>query len=210
MQILIYIQDKPVILCDQLNQALEQLHHRPDTIFIDELNHHTIKTMLHEITLPTIKKGIFLHHNLQELQTQFFKKFEIHVAGGGLVTNKKNEILLIFRNGFWDLPKGHLDAGETIEACAIREVMEETGLTHLQLLHLLATTYHTYQKGTHHILKQTHWYAMHLPSHQKTTPQTEEGIEAIAWVHPQYIQPYLQKSHPSIAHPIFSHLDSKH
>ena len=50
------------------------------------------------------------------------------IAAGGLVTNENNELLMIFRRGKWDLPKGKLDKGETIEECAIREVEEETGI----------------------------------------------------------------------------------
>jgi 8-oxo-dGTP pyrophosphatase MutT (NUDIX family) len=49
-------------------------------------------------------------------------------AGGGIVVNEQNEVLLIYRRGKWDLPKGKLDDGETIEECALREVKEETGL----------------------------------------------------------------------------------
>ena len=55
------------------------------------------------------------------------------IAAGGLVTNDKNELLIMFRRGKWDLPKGKLDEGETIEACALREVREETGIEHLEL-----------------------------------------------------------------------------
>jgi 8-oxo-dGTP pyrophosphatase MutT (NUDIX family) len=46
------------------------------------------------------------------------------IAAGGLVFNDRNELLMIYRRGFWDLPKGKLDPGERIEACAIREVQE--------------------------------------------------------------------------------------
>lgn len=40
------------------------------------------------------------------------------------------EILLIKHNGgHWAFPKGHVEAGETEEETALREVQEETGLT---------------------------------------------------------------------------------
>ena len=55
------------------------------------------------------------------------------IAAGGLVTNPHHEILWIFRRGFWDLPKGKLEEGETIQTCALREVQEETGIHKLQL-----------------------------------------------------------------------------
>ena len=43
-------------------------------------------------------------------------------AGGGVVFNEFNEVLFIYRRGFWDLPKGKIDPGETIEQTAVREV----------------------------------------------------------------------------------------
>jgi len=65
-------------------------------------------------------------------------------AGGGIVTNELGELLMIFRRGKWDLPKGKLDAGETIEECALREVNEETGVQNLELGKLIAITQHEY------------------------------------------------------------------
>ena len=46
---------------------------------------------------------------------------------------RRNDVLLIERNrppsaGFWTLPGGRLEPGETAEQCAIREVREELGL----------------------------------------------------------------------------------
>jgi 8-oxo-dGTP pyrophosphatase MutT (NUDIX family) len=66
------------------------------------------------------------------------------IAAGGLVTNPKGEILWIFRRGFWDLPKGKLDEGETIQTCAVREVAEETGISNIQLHEMLCFTNHLY------------------------------------------------------------------
>ncbi|GAB3428164.1 NUDIX hydrolase [Niabella aquatica] len=198
MQMILYIHNKPVYLCDELSTDLEKLHHRPDTIFIDELDTHTVKAMLREISLPEIHCGIFLHSNLEDLKNQFFKKFELHVAAGGLVLNEKKEMLLIFRRGYWDLPKGHQDKGETIEACAVREVQEETGLTKIAISAPLLITYHTYGQGTHHILKESHWYLMQVEANETLVPQTEEDIEKIEWVKKEEMEPYLHKAYPSI------------
>lgn len=58
----------------------------------------------------------------------------IKVGIGVIITNEKNEVLLGKRinhsgSGTWAYPGGLLELGETLEACAIREVFEETGLT---------------------------------------------------------------------------------
>ena len=66
------------------------------------------------------------------------------IAAGGLVLNEKNELLMIFRRNKWDLPKGKLDEGESIEACALREVKEETGLQKLKLEKFIDITFHDY------------------------------------------------------------------
>ncbi|MCH5688324.1 hypothetical protein LWM68_31120 [Niabella sp. W65] len=63
-------------LCDALDENLEKLHHQPDTIFIDELDTHTIKAMLKEIDLPEIRRGIFLHKSLDELKKQFLRSLK--------------------------------------------------------------------------------------------------------------------------------------
>lgn len=170
----------------------------PGNGFIDELNGHSVKAMLRELTLPEISTGIFLHQDFDELKKVFFKKFEVVQAGGGLVTNEKNEVLMIFRRGFWDLPKGKRETGETIEDCAIREVQEETGLTQVTLKAPLQITYHTYELGTHHILKESHWFLMNAKAEEALIPQTEEDIEKITWVDPNDIDPYKEKAYASI------------
>jgi 8-oxo-dGTP pyrophosphatase MutT (NUDIX family) len=108
----------------------------------------------------------------------------IIVAAGGLVQNPSKEVLLIFRRGFWDLPKGKLDEGETIEACAIREVEEETGLKQLILNHFITITTHEYfdKYLVKEVIKESHWYAMTIHDYQTGVPQTEEDITDMKWV----------------------------
>ena len=134
------------------------------------------------------------------------------IAAGGIVMNPNKEILWIFRRGFWDLPKGKLDPNETIEACAIREVMEETGIDHLVLGDLILTTKHQYHDTylNTQVEKTTYWYAMTTDTLQNGIPQTEEDIEAIAWVKKEALTPYLEKTYDTIKEVIEAHLTSMH
>lgn len=104
-------------------------------------------------------------------------------AAGGVVTNPHGQLLGIYRNGYWDLPKGKVDPGETHPEAALREVEEETAAAGLQLGPYLQTTFHTYQEKKKRILKHTHWYEMTCPE-QPLHPQAEEGIERAEWIAP--------------------------
>ncbi len=104
MYIKIYFGDKPLFLCDNIDAVIEPYVHHDDAVFIDELNAHAVKAMIHEMQLEKIHAGVFFHGKLEELKKAFFKKFTIVQAAGGMVKNEKNETLLIFRRGKWDLP----------------------------------------------------------------------------------------------------------
>lgn len=111
----------------------------------------------------------------------------VTAAGGVVFKNSKDSIpfvLLIFRYGVWDLPKGKLEEGESIEECAVREVTEEVGLSdEPEIVFKLPHTYHEYkQRGTHYG-KTTYWFGMKLPSadNYQFDPQTEEDIEKVSW-----------------------------
>ena len=122
------------------------------------------------------------------------------IAAGGLVLNEDNEILMIFRRGFWDLPKGKLDPDETIEHCALREVQEETGLNNVTLGQFLTITYHEYFDTylQEEVIKESHWYCMVATSKQPLIPQTEEDITEIRWVNPSDLKECLQNTYPNI------------
>ena len=130
-------------------------------------------------------RAVMIHHNdLDELWADFQACFKVLEAAGGFVRNAENKLLVFFRRGSWDLPKGKIDDGETPEQAAVREVQEETGLVNLKLGALLTHTYHTYElKGTR-ILKKTWWYRMETTD-TRLVPQTEEDIEEICWVEPE-------------------------
>ena len=112
---------------------------------------------------------------------RFAQDFRIIHAAGGIVSDEKNEILMIFRYGCWDFPKGKVEEGEDWETAALREVEEETGLRGITLQEPLPNTYHTYTLHDMPILKITHWYAMCAPA-QSLILQTEEDISQAVWV----------------------------
>lgn len=198
MYIKIYFGDKPVYLCNEVDAYLNELMHHPDAVFIDELSNPAIKSLLHEIVKEDFHAGIIWNEDLEKLKKSFFKLFKNITAAGGIVENEKNEVLLIFRRGKWDLPKGKLDKGETIKQCAIREVMEETGLTNVVLKEALTITYHTYDEFGKHILKDSHWFKMKTTGVQKLTPQTEEDITELKWVKKKELVNYFNNSFPSV------------
>lgn len=122
-----------------------------------------------------------LYHDLPALWADFQAIYKGISAAGGLVFNGKGEVLMIFRRGSWDLPKGKIDKGETPEAAAVREVQEETGLAQLSLGPHLLDTWHTYEMNGKRVLKTTHWYRM-ATNETNLVPQQEEDIEQAVWV----------------------------
>ncbi len=138
----------------------------------------------------------------ENIETTFKKiaeLFTIIQAGGGLAYTPDEQVLLIFRKGKWDLPKGKLDPGETLERCAVREVEEETGLNGITLGKKITTTYHTYKEKGQHILKESHWYLMTVPHAIPLTPQTEEDIQECKWIQKTALESYIKAAHPSVA-----------
>lgn len=122
--------------------------------------------------------------DVEGLWQEFQNCFKVLEAAGGFVTNDRNEMLVFYRRGFWDMPKGKIDPGETPEIAALREVEEETGVRELVLGQFICHSYHTYIQKDQDILKKTWWYHMRT-SQTELIPQTEEDIEDIAWVSPQ-------------------------
>jgi 8-oxo-dGTP pyrophosphatase MutT (NUDIX family) len=196
--ITIYFDEKPVYLCDSIHPEIEEVKHHPDAIYIDELSAAAINSLLHEINKKQFHAGIIFNENFNKLKKEFFKHFKLVKTGGGLVKNSDGDILLIFRRGKWDLPKGKLDDNETLEECAVREVHEETGLTVLEISKKIDITYHTYIEFGKHILKESHWYKMLSKGKEKLVPQTEEDITDIRWAKKEDLKDYLDNTFPTI------------
>jgi 8-oxo-dGTP pyrophosphatase MutT (NUDIX family) len=207
MYIKIYFNDKPLFLTDGMTDEIQVYAHHDDAILIDEFSHPAVNAMIHEMRREKVHAGIFVHPDLATLKKAFWKKFNLVRAGGGLVNNGRQEYLFMFRRGKWDLPKGKLDAGETLEQCAVREVGEETGLSAVQLDSPLLITYHTYDENGKHILKETHWYRMSVSGGQAAIPvpdariarfQQDEAITEIVWADKERIAALTKNTFPSI------------
>jgi 8-oxo-dGTP pyrophosphatase MutT (NUDIX family) len=193
----IYFNQKPVFLTDQATASAEHLLQQPDSHFIEESDDAAINGILEELQNEKTTATVLVSKSPVALLEQFKKKLKVIEAGGGFVYTDAKTVLLIFRRGKWDLPKGKVDEGETIAAAAVREVEEETGLQNLNLLEPLTTTYHTYYQNGILILKESHWFLMQT-TEQALVPQTEEDIEKCVWASVDQLAPYLQNTHPSI------------
>lgn len=110
------------------------------------------------------------------------KRYRIVEAGGGIVVNKKGEILFIFRRGKWDLPKGKLEKHEKVKSGAIREVEEECGITQPIIREELITTFHKFKNKGRECLKKTHWFIMDYEGEEELIPQLEEDITKVKWM----------------------------
>lgn len=198
MHIKIYFNDKPLFLTDAITPEIEPYAHHDDAVLIDDFSTPGVNSMIHEMRQEKIHAGIYLHSDLATLEKTFRKKFTLVQAAGGLVLNEEGAVLMMFRRGKWDLPKGKLDPGESLETCAVREVQEETGLQQVIMDKPLLVTYHTYDESGKHILKETHWYLLQAPGKQTLSPQTEEQITELKWVPAQEVKQYVNNTFPSI------------
>lgn len=153
--------------------------------------------------IKKINKGKLLYVNLyhdkkEKLLKHLFKKLPVVTAGGGMVLNSNNEVLFIYRNGRWDLPKGKVEKNESIEAGAIREVEEETGVKNLKISKFLQTTYHIFQRKGRYRLKVTYWYEMTTDYTGDLVPEEKEGIKKVKWKNMEKAQKALTKSYANI------------
>jgi len=125
---------------------------------------------------------VYRKKNADKLFKSFIGRFKLTRAAGGAVISKKDEVLMIFRHGRWDLPKGKKNSGERNRETAIREVMEETGIQQAEIKKKLSVTYHFYRRNKKLIVKKTHWFLMKAKRKQAMIPAEHEGIVKVKWV----------------------------
>lgn len=150
--------------------------------------------------IASSKKEICLScKNLKMLPDLFYSAFKLIEAAGGIVKNKDGKYLFIYRNGYWDLPKGKLEKGEEIRSCAIREVEEECTISGLSIVNDLSPTYHMYElQKNKWALKISYWFEMYTNETKAPTPQKEEGITEAVWLSKNEIDKVRINMYPSI------------
>ena len=140
----------------------------------------------------------YYNSNSEKLMKHLQKHFPTIEAAGGMVKNDSNQFLLIYRNGKWDLPKGHLGKKEMIVDGAIREVIEETGVNGLVSESILPTTHHIYKKNGEYRLKKTYWFLMNTSFKGNLKPQIQENIEKAVWKNKSEIKISMQNMYSNI------------
>jgi len=146
---------------------------------------------------PSLKFHLF-HRKEEKLLKILHKKLPVVVAGGGKVYNEANKILFIKRNGFWDLPKGKMEKGESIEETSVREVEEETGGKNIKITRFLMKTYHVYKRNGKFKLKLTYWFEMKTDFIGPLYPQIEESITKVKWKSPVSTTKALKNTYGTI------------
>jgi 8-oxo-dGTP pyrophosphatase MutT (NUDIX family) len=159
------------LLCDFLPEWLDD--HDPGDTFIHEVGENAVVQALKET-------------------------FRMAPAAGGIVM-KDGKFVSIVRKGIPDLPKGHVEQGETPEEAALREVEEETGVGNLKIVKALPTTWHCYLEHEEWALKPTYWYLMSTIEDIQPKPQTEEGITEIKLIGNEEIEDFLKNTFRSIS-----------
>ncbi|RNI22710.1 NUDIX domain-containing protein [Rufibacter latericius] len=153
---------------------------------------------LESLTLVTDKKKKLIAH----LKDQF----KIIKAAGGLVI-KDGKILMIYRLGMWDLPKGKIKKAEETDLGALREVEEECNIK-VAITGELPNTWHSYAYKGNKILKKTSWFTMQCLDDTYMKPQAEEFIEEVRFMTPDEVLEVLPESYTSIQFVIRDYLQA--
>jgi 8-oxo-dGTP pyrophosphatase MutT (NUDIX family) len=181
----IYINGTPVFLTNPEGASSLGLKQGKNTHVTPYLGKKKqIRQFIDLLEKNTAVEAVVLYHaDVGRLWSDFQDCFEPIEAAGGLVFNPAGHLLVFFRRGSWDLPKGKIDPGESPEQAAVREVQEETGILNIDLGPWVANSLHTYTMKGKRMLKTTWWYAMRTTD-TRLVPQTEEDISQIEWVEP--------------------------
>jgi 8-oxo-dGTP pyrophosphatase MutT (NUDIX family) len=186
----VFVNDKPLFLTNEIAKETDFQLFLLESVDIEKL---IVKMFTNKI-----QKAYLYYPDEKEILKKVKEKIPVNKAGGGLVYNKKGDVLFIYRNGKWDLPKGGIEKGEEIEHTAIREVEEETGVTNLNITKKLQKTYHIFKRNGRYKLKITHWFEMQTDFEGTPFAQAEEGIEKAVWLNPEEVKEALKNSFENI------------
>ncbi len=170
-----------------------------DDVLVRHAHEAYIKDCLDYLDKKKVKKLdsiTFLVPSIEKAKAFVKEQFIVIEAAGGVVSHS-DKILMIYRLGKWDLPKGKIEKGETPRVAALREVEEECQVK-ARLLEEVCHTWHTYTRNKKKYLKKTYWYAMECLDDSQMKAQAEEGIEEVKWMHEPEVHHVLYDSYFSI------------
>lgn len=172
----------------------------PGTLVVNYDSAETLSLMIDLAHSESVffRKVIILHNDPARVLAKIEHMSKVVNAAGGAVHNADDNLLMIYRNDKWDLPKGKMEKGETPEQSAVREVEEECGVTQLKIVRELPSTYHTYKINDKLHLKRTWWYEMSTTDSRKLIPQTEEGITKAEWLDKKGVETAKTNTYGSI------------
>jgi len=186
----IFVGNKPIILTTQVGPETNFKNYLLKTVNIGKVIKELNSTKLQSVRL--------IHHDETKLLPKFLKLLPNTIAGGGKVFKNTGEVLFIFRNGKWDLPKGKAEKNETIDKASIREVEEETGVEGLEITKPLEMTYHIFKRNGKHQIKITYWFEMKTDYDGPLIPQEKEGITKVEWLNAVQMKLALENSYGNI------------
>ncbi|RLD80863.1 MAG: NUDIX hydrolase [Bacteroidetes bacterium] len=191
----IYFEDRLIVIGSEKNTESKNNNIK----FIRYKNKKSFYKALKEFKKDTnIQKLVVQTKKIKKVFKRLKKKFKQINAAGGLVFNTHGNVLMIKRNGVWDLPKGKIEKGEQRPEAAIREVEEECGVSRLVIEGKIGRTYHTYVFREKNMFKTTHWFLMKYSANEKLVPQTEEDITEVMWKTPEEIKEIIPNTYKSL------------
>ena len=190
----VFINDRAIVLTDNYDDYQSSY----DTLFI----HFASRPALYESVevlreSDVVNKLCVFTDNLEEVWDDFCNNYNTIRAAGGVVIND-NKVLMILKNGYWDLPKGKIEGAESTEDAAKREVTEECGLKNLTITKELDTTYYLFQDNGNTTLKKTQWYEMSSDAEGPLKGDEKEGITEVKWMDAGTWAIEKNKSYPSV------------
>lgn len=197
----VFFNDSTIQFSPYLNKSLNN----NIVTIVDPKNYSFVNQVVSEIEGSEKPLSFLISHpEVETVWKQFRSRFTELPAAGGLVRNSERSFLFIRRLGFWDLPKGKVEKKETPERAAIREVEEECGISGLQIVRPLDSTWHIYRSPwikspENLVLKETKWFFMNYSGNEIPVPELEEDIVEAKWFPPSELEWVMKHTYSSLA-----------
>ena len=194
----VFLNEKRIVFVPGTNITLSKL----SRILTDNSGVGQLKAWLQNFENSDQKETVIEHPDIEKL-FQIFRSSLLQIEAAGGIVKRDEKLLFIFRNGRWDLPKGKIDKGESIQAAALREVEEECGIRNHAIAKALPSTYHLYKspyKKTfgQWIFKETSWFEMKYHESFEGVPQLDEGITKLRWFKPEELDEVLANTYENL------------